>query len=145
MSLSAMSTSLLNTSCHEEAQRCPSWPSGLLKVTAGNRRKARRGARRPALPHLLLNNSAPACLMSMLLLTWVFPRARAPFELCLLDSSQLLLLWLSEIQLPLCPGSESWYVSIQSWVIIIKSQQDSACGEIMKPTDGEGIWLKKIR
>lgn len=55
-------------------------------------RKARRGARTPALPHLLLKAPDPACLMSMLLLTWVFPRAQAPFELFLLDSSQLLLL-----------------------------------------------------
>lgn len=64
---------------------------------------------------------APACFMSLLLLTWVFPRAQAPFELCLLDSSQLLLLWPSETQLPPCPGSETEYVSIQSWVIITNS------------------------
>lgn len=57
---------------------------------------------------------APACFMSLLLLTWVFPRAQAPFELCLLDSSQLLRLWPSETQLPPCPGSEREYVSIQS-------------------------------
>lgn len=130
---------------HEGAQWCTSWPNGLLKVTAEKRRKTRRGARRPALPCLLLNASASACLINMLLLTWVFPRAQAPFELCLLGSSLLLLLWLSETQLPLCPRSERRYVSIQSWVIIIKSQQDSSCGEIMKPDEGEGIWLKKIR
>lgn len=87
----------------------------------------------------------PSFLMNMLLLTWVFPRARAPFELCLLDSSQLLLLWLSEIQLPLCPGSERSYVSIHYLVIIIKSQQELACGEIMEPAEGKWNWLEKIR
>lgn len=80
-----------------------------------------------------------------LLLTWVFLRAQAPFELCLLDSSQLLLLWPSETQLPPCPGSETEYVSMQSWVIITNSQQDLSCGEMMEPTEGKGNWLRKIR
>lgn len=83
-----------------------SWTNYLLKVAAWKRRKSRRPVRTPALPHLLLNAPALASLMSMLLLTWVFPRARAPFELCLLDSSRLLLLWPSETRLLPCPGSE---------------------------------------
>lgn len=104
-----------------------------------------QGGQVVALPHLLLSAPAPACLMTMLLLTWVFPRAQAPFELFLLDSSQLLLLWPSETQLPPCPGSEREYVSIQSWVTITNSQQDLSCWEMMEPIEGKGNWLRKIR
>lgn len=111
---------------------CTSWINYLLNIATGKRRKSWGPVRRcPARrlggcpsPSPAECPCPPACLMSVLLLTWVSPRAQAPFELCLLDSSQLLLLWPSEIQLPPCPGSERECISIQSWVIITNSEQD---------------------
>lgn len=125
--------------CHERVQQCTSQPNGFPKVIVGKRR-----ARRAALPQSCWM-PLHSFLMSPLPLTWVFPRAPAPFVLCLLDSSQLLLLSLSETQLPLSPASGRSYISIHYWVIIIKSQQELACGEIMQPDEDEGNWLKKIR
>lgn len=131
---------------------CTSCTNYLLKVAAGKGRKFRRSGRRgPArrsggcLSPFPAECPCPAYLMSMLLLTWVFPRAQAPFELCLLDSSRLLLLWPSEARLPPCPGSDREYISTQSWVIITNSQQDSSCGKTMEPIEGKGNWLRKIR